>query len=89
MNQEQMTSQDFHKILKRNGFADKNTVVKRHIRFNIDGEASVEFDVKTNHAMNIGNLISIERRYGLALYYVGPLENNTMWVKFGRVYPRN
>jgi len=79
---QEMTKRDFVGILKRNGFIDKNSQVTR-VRSSTNWN-EFNFEVITRHGMNIGNLISIEEKFGLALLYVGPSkENGQIYAKFG------
>jgi hypothetical protein len=78
---QKITTQDFRKALKQNRFIDKDSKVRR----TYDGTDG--FEVVTGHAMNIGNLIEIEKRGGFSVYYVEPHPEG-MRVIFGNVYPR-
>lgn len=37
-----------------------------------NGHGDNEFELMTRHSMNVGNLISIERQFGLMIYYIEP-----------------
>jgi hypothetical protein len=75
-----MTAGDFKKILQKNGFAGKDTTVNK----GVDYLGEIIFEVITTHGMNIGNLIDIEKKNGLALQYVMPYDGQQMYCKFGK-----
>jgi hypothetical protein len=81
-----MTAAEFRSIMKTNGFVDKDSKVTR--RRSNQNWMDYEFEVTTRRCMNIGNLIQIEKKYGLGLLFVKPVENGQMLVIFGRVVPR-
>jgi hypothetical protein len=80
-----LSAQDFKKILRQNGFVDKDSIVRIVAG---SGVGSREFEVITKRCMNIGNLINIEKHYGLALYFVEPYGNGQIRVIFGKVITR-
>jgi hypothetical protein len=78
-----MTAADFRKVLKQNGFVDKNSKVTRRRSF-----TDYEYEVTTRRCLNIGNLCNIERQYGLGLNFIKPVTDGQMYCIFGKVVPR-
>ena len=79
------TVAEFKRILKRNGFIDKDSIVIRR-RSNADWK-DYEFEVITRRCLNVGNLISIEREYNLGLNFIAPHGGQICCI-FGKVVPR-
>jgi hypothetical protein len=82
--QAQISVGDFKKILRENGFIDGDSIVTRHR----SGTNWMEFEVITGRCMIIGNLIEIEKQYGLGLNFVAPTTGGRMKAVFGKVIPR-
>lgn len=59
----QMAVKDFSNIMRRNAFTVGHSTVRR-----VDGG----FEVITKHVMNVGNLLEIEKRWGLTIYLIEP-----------------
>jgi hypothetical protein len=78
-----MSVAEFKKIMRKNGFADAETIARR--RISASNWMEFEFEMITKHSLNIGNLIDIERKHGLALCYVGPLPDGQMKVVFSKL----
>jgi len=84
-NPQVITAGDFKKVLKQNGFIDKDSKVTRRKSFT--DWTDFEYEVFTRRCMNIGNLIEIEKRYGLTLNFVAPDLNGQMraMTKYGEM----
>jgi hypothetical protein len=82
----QLSVGEFKKILRQNGFIDRDSIVIR--RRSYTNWMEFDYEVITRRCVNIGNLIEIERQYGLGLNFVAPHTSGWMKAVFGKVIPR-